>query len=133
MKNQKHQLLSIFALTTFSLILVTTACKKSNSGPGDPGPFSASFNGVAYEPTKVVGFAQLGYVNIQSYQVKSGDTISLQLSIPDTTSLSAIATFKTISLKYFNIADNRDKRVYFKGDRSGRRISYSYEKSRSQA
>ena len=98
---QNRPFLTISALIAFSFAIVTTSCKKSNSST-DPGPFSATIGGIAYQPSKVAAFDQLAYVNIEGLQIKSGDSISLQLSIPDTETVSSVIDFSHATLKYFD-------------------------------
>ena len=101
MKFSNRPFVTLSALIAFSFAFVTTSCKKSNSST-DAGPFSATMSGTAYQPSKVAAFDQLSYVNIEGLQIKSGDSISLQLSIPDTETVSSVVDFDHASLKYFD-------------------------------
>ena len=78
MKNLSLSLLTVAILALIS----TTACKKSKDSNG--GGLSATINGTAYSPSTVVGLYDQGFVDIDGYQITSGDTLWLSLEIPDT-------------------------------------------------
>ena len=103
MKFPTRPLLTLSALIAFSFAFVTTSCKKSNSTPDSgSGPFFATMSGTVYQPSKVAAFDQQSYVNIEGLQVKSGDSISLQLSFHDTEAVTAVVDFNHATIKYFD-------------------------------
>jgi hypothetical protein len=98
----KRQLFTLFALAASSFILVTIGCKKSNSTPGASGAFSATMSGTAYQPSVVAAFDQQSFINVEGLQLTSGDSVSLQVSIPDTASVTSVVSFDAADIEYFD-------------------------------
>ena len=102
-KNRQFLILPVVLILTISIAV--TSCKKDkDDNPGESAKFSANVGGIAFKPAVVAAFAQFGYINVQGYEIRSGDTISLQLSLPDTITVNAKLTFEdNAGLDYFNV------------------------------
>jgi hypothetical protein len=80
----KFSYTKLLLLVTIIGSLLFTACKKSSSGPGSP--VIATVNGTAYQATATTAIHTTSFqaVWVESYQLTAGDSIYLEIDIPDT-------------------------------------------------
>lgn len=112
MRNRKLLVLSsAFAL---ALSISVTSCKKDkDDSSGESAKFSANIGGIAYQPNKVVAWESPSTISIQSYQIKSGDTVSLQLYFPSSATVNSKFTLENeADLFYFNSKKTMDYSSY---------------------
>lgn len=95
----KTRYLLIFPVALF---ITVTSCSKKSDSPGASAQFSATVSGVAYEPSQVSGLDQYDYVNIAGLVVKSGDSISLSVSIPDTATGKTALNLTDAGVDYYD-------------------------------
>ena len=101
MKNKR--LLGLSTAFAIALAIGVTSCKKDkNDSPGESAKLSANIGGTAYQPNKVVAWASSPYIVITSYQIRSNDTVSLQMSFRDTVTVNSKLVLDDIDLRYFN-------------------------------
>jgi hypothetical protein len=109
MKTKNRQFLALSTAFTLALSIGVTSCKKDNDSPGESAKFSANISGIAYQPNKVVAFDNPTTISIQSYQIRSGDTVSLQLSFPSDLTVNSKFTLENeADLYYFNTKKTMD-------------------------
>jgi hypothetical protein len=105
MKTKSRQFLamSVLALT---LSMAVTSCKKDkDENSGASAQFSATINGTAFKPTMVSAVTMWNYIMITGYEGRSGgDSVILDLNIPDTVSANSKITFENAAgLDYYNL------------------------------
>jgi hypothetical protein len=87
--------LLVLSAATFS------ACKKDKDN-GASGQLSANVGGTAFSPAVVTGLSYSTEIIIAGYQVKSGDTTVLSLSIPASATTTAALDFDDVDVDYYN-------------------------------
>jgi hypothetical protein len=90
------------ALSLLVLCAATfSACKKDKDNNA-AGQLSANVGGTAFQPAVVTGLLYSTELIIAGYQVKSGDTTVLSLSIPSSATVNSALTFDDVDVDYYN-------------------------------
>jgi hypothetical protein len=80
------------ALGSFFLVSAISGCKKSNDNSSGPGPsgISATISGTAYQSTSVAALmpSSDSYVFMAGFKIINGDTLGLEIDIPDTVTVN---------------------------------------------
>ena len=92
----KALMLLVLCAATFS------ACKKDKDDNNASGQLSANVGGTAFVPATVTGLSYSTEVIIAGYQIKSGDTTVLSLSIPSTATATSVFDFDDVDVDYYN-------------------------------
>ena len=91
------------ALSVLVLCAATfSACKKDKDDNNASGQLSANVGGTAFQPAVVASLMYSDEIVISGYQLKSGDTTVLSLSIPTTATVSSVLTFDDADVDYYN-------------------------------
>jgi hypothetical protein len=92
----------ISSVAAFALFLAVTSCSKKSDSTGASAQLSATVSDVAYEPLQVAALDQYDYVNIAGLVIKSGDSISLSVSIPDTATGKTALNLDDAGIDYYD-------------------------------
>src|SRR5579872_2471536 len=115
MLNQNFMRFTLAAAAA-SLLLVATSCSKSNDSGSGSGPISATVSGAAFSPALSLAFyTQSGqYWDITGYNIKSGDTTAISVSLAPPVTLNTAMTNNNSSLyiEYYVSGTGKD---YFAG------------------
>jgi hypothetical protein len=104
MKTKKRQLLALSTAFALALSIGVTSCKKDKDDSGASAQYSANVGGTAFKPNVVVAAEFFDFIMITGYEGRSGgDTVILDLSIPDTVTVNSKLTFDdNVGLDYYN-------------------------------
>jgi hypothetical protein len=97
----KTKNLLILSIASFAFFIAVTSCSK-NTDSGASGQLSATLSGTAYTPSTVVAFDEFSDITIMGLQIKSGDSISLSVSIPDTATGKTSLTLDDAAVDYYD-------------------------------
>lgn len=90
------------ALSVLVLCAATfSACKKDKDNNAS-GQLSATVGGTAFQPAVVTSLLYSTELMVAGYQLKSGDTTTLSLTIPSTATVSSVLTFDDVDVDYSN-------------------------------
>jgi hypothetical protein len=90
------------ALSLLVLCAATfSACKKDKDNNA-AGQLSATVGGTAFQPAVVTGLLYSTELIIAGYQIKSGDTTVLSLSIPSSATVTSVLDFDDVDVDYYN-------------------------------
>jgi hypothetical protein len=91
------------ALSVLVLCAATfSACKKDKNDNNASGQLSANVGGTAFQPVAVTSLLYSTELIVAGYQVKSGDSTVLSLTIPSTATVSSVLTFDDVDVDYYN-------------------------------
>jgi hypothetical protein len=90
------------ALSLLVLCAATfSACKKDKDN-GASGQLSATVGGTAFQPAAVTSLLYSTELIVAGYQIKSGDTTVLSLSIPASATATSVLDFDDVDVDYYN-------------------------------
>jgi len=96
MKRQKP-----LSIAAFALLVAVASCKKdNNSGPNSQ--LSATVSGTVFNPSVVHALSEPDFIVVFGTQAKSGDSLFLELAIPDTARVNMPVSFENTDVAYFN-------------------------------
>jgi hypothetical protein len=104
-ESMKTKNLLILSVVSFALFIIVTSCSK-NSDSGASAQLSATLSGTAYQPSQLYAIDEYGNIDIMGLQVKSGDSISLSVSIPDTATGKTALTLDDAAVDYYDTKGN---------------------------
>ncbi|HEX6432121.1 MAG TPA: DUF5025 domain-containing protein [Niastella sp.] len=91
------------ALSLLVLCAATfSACKKDKDDNNASGQLSATVGGTAFQPAAVTSLLYSTELIITGFQIKSGDTTYLSLSIPSSATTTAALDFDDVDVDYYN-------------------------------
>jgi VCBS repeat-containing protein len=85
-------LLSVSAIA-FSALFLASSCKKDNGPTGAAAQLSATIGANSFSPSLVQGVDDGILTNVAGLQIKSGDSLFLTVSIPDTAKAGTVVKF----------------------------------------
>jgi hypothetical protein len=102
MKTTPSRLLVLSILATCTLLISVTSCKKSTDS-GTP-KFSATIGGTPYNSsyTYAYYFTPQSLIFIEGLEVKSGDSIFLELVVPDSANVHSKLSLNEAQITYLN-------------------------------
>jgi hypothetical protein len=90
------------ALSLVVLCAATFSACKKHKDSNAAGQLSANVGGTAFEPAAVTSLLYSTELMVSGYQLKSGDTTVLSLTIPSTATVSSVLTFDDVDVDYEN-------------------------------
>ena len=97
-------LLAVSAIA-FSALFLASSCKKDNGPTGAAAQLSATIGANSFSPSLVQGFDDGILTSVAGLQIKSGDSLILTVSVPDTAKAGMVIKFSAIddgAVEYIN-------------------------------
>jgi hypothetical protein len=110
MKNKTFRLLGLSTVFASAVLVGLSSCKKDkDDNNGSSAAFAATINGNAFKPKAVVALSHGGYIDIMGGQTVPGDSLYVDLAIPDSVTLGSKLTFEDA---YIEIATFTSSKLY---------------------
>jgi hypothetical protein len=97
---QRRQTLLVTCLALVALF-AAAGCKKSKDSSASS-QLSATIGGTAFEPSAVGAYNYISYVSITGIQVRSSDSVYLQVSVPITATAGSTVDFDEALVDYYD-------------------------------